>query len=383
MCSLRSSCSEAPERLHRHVLEQAGAALPPRQEGAAVEGRGRHSPGSSSRPPSSARNLDAAYTIVHPDLKGTLTRKQWDTGNIPVISYPARQRGHGGLPGRLQLQDLGAARESTCVAKPGTGPAPAAALLPRPQARGRQADRPLARELLAAALEASGAAGRRLSRARAAVDCWNLVAYANQIPSCRSRFETRESGSAAPNRILRARAARTVLDRGAEVAVHGAVGDRGRLHAAGAVPRRSCWPPTARPVETTRPARRPVREPTARPEFPVRAPGQTKTAAAAATTRHALSTPAARRGTPRADVVETRDRPRRLHQQGAAQQAGLLVRVDRERAGRTGSRAGAGPGGPTRRRKACRPAEARSPGENVHNVQVSHPVRRHRAAGVS
>jgi hypothetical protein len=36
------------------------------------------------------RNLDAAYTIVHPDLKGTLTRKQWDTGAIPVITYPAR-----------------------------------------------------------------------------------------------------------------------------------------------------------------------------------------------------------------------------------------------------------------------------------------------------
>lgn len=36
------------------------------------------------------RNLDAAYTIVHPDLKGALTRKQWDTGNIPVVTYPAR-----------------------------------------------------------------------------------------------------------------------------------------------------------------------------------------------------------------------------------------------------------------------------------------------------
>ena len=36
------------------------------------------------------RDLDAAYTIVHPDLKGTLTRKQWDTGNIPVVTYPAR-----------------------------------------------------------------------------------------------------------------------------------------------------------------------------------------------------------------------------------------------------------------------------------------------------
>ena len=35
------------------------------------------------------KDLDAAYNIVHPDLKGTLTRKQWDTGNIPVVDYPA------------------------------------------------------------------------------------------------------------------------------------------------------------------------------------------------------------------------------------------------------------------------------------------------------
>jgi hypothetical protein len=35
------------------------------------------------------RDLDAAYAIVHPDLKGTMTRKQWDTGNIPVVSYMA------------------------------------------------------------------------------------------------------------------------------------------------------------------------------------------------------------------------------------------------------------------------------------------------------
>ncbi len=35
------------------------------------------------------KNLDTAYDIVHPNLKGALTRKQWDTGNIPVIDFPA------------------------------------------------------------------------------------------------------------------------------------------------------------------------------------------------------------------------------------------------------------------------------------------------------
>jgi hypothetical protein len=36
------------------------------------------------------RDIDAAYELVHADLKGNLTRKQWDTGNIPVVTYPAR-----------------------------------------------------------------------------------------------------------------------------------------------------------------------------------------------------------------------------------------------------------------------------------------------------
>jgi hypothetical protein len=36
------------------------------------------------------QDLDAAYSIVHPDLRGAMTRKQWDTGTIPVIYYPAR-----------------------------------------------------------------------------------------------------------------------------------------------------------------------------------------------------------------------------------------------------------------------------------------------------
>jgi hypothetical protein len=36
------------------------------------------------------KNLDAAYPLVNPDIKGGLTKKQWETGNIPVIPYPAR-----------------------------------------------------------------------------------------------------------------------------------------------------------------------------------------------------------------------------------------------------------------------------------------------------
>ncbi len=36
------------------------------------------------------KNLDAAYGLVGPDLKGGMTRAQWRQGNIPVALYPSR-----------------------------------------------------------------------------------------------------------------------------------------------------------------------------------------------------------------------------------------------------------------------------------------------------
>jgi hypothetical protein len=35
------------------------------------------------------KNLDAAYPIVNPEIKGGLSKKAWESGNIPVIGYPA------------------------------------------------------------------------------------------------------------------------------------------------------------------------------------------------------------------------------------------------------------------------------------------------------
>jgi hypothetical protein len=35
------------------------------------------------------KNLDAAYPLVNRDIKGGLTEKQWEHGDIPVIPYPA------------------------------------------------------------------------------------------------------------------------------------------------------------------------------------------------------------------------------------------------------------------------------------------------------
>lgn len=36
------------------------------------------------------KNLDWAYDNVHVDLKGRMTRQQWDKGNIPVIPFDAQ-----------------------------------------------------------------------------------------------------------------------------------------------------------------------------------------------------------------------------------------------------------------------------------------------------
>src|SRR4051794_15418641 len=33
------------------------------------------------------KHVDAAYDLVDVDLRGRMMRKQWDTGNIPVVGY--------------------------------------------------------------------------------------------------------------------------------------------------------------------------------------------------------------------------------------------------------------------------------------------------------
>jgi hypothetical protein len=35
------------------------------------------------------KNLDQAYALVGPDIRGDLSKKEFETGNIPVIPYPA------------------------------------------------------------------------------------------------------------------------------------------------------------------------------------------------------------------------------------------------------------------------------------------------------
>ena len=43
------------------------------------------------------KNLDTAYPIVNQDIKGGMTKKQWETGNIAVDPYPARNAGSAGF----------------------------------------------------------------------------------------------------------------------------------------------------------------------------------------------------------------------------------------------------------------------------------------------
>jgi hypothetical protein len=68
-------------------------------------------------------DLNAAYDIVHTDLKGRLTRSQWNTGNIPVISYPARNSQSASFQTDYSYQ-TSALLEVDLVAKPGSDQRP-------------------------------------------------------------------------------------------------------------------------------------------------------------------------------------------------------------------------------------------------------------------
>ena len=69
------------------------------------------------------QNLDAAYNITHVDLKGRMTRKAWDTGNIPVVGYPALNADTAPFQVDFSYQDE-ALLEVDLDAKPGSGVRP-------------------------------------------------------------------------------------------------------------------------------------------------------------------------------------------------------------------------------------------------------------------
>lgn len=65
------------------------------------------------------KNLDASYDLVHVDLKGRMTRKQWDTGNIPVVDYPANNAKTAAFTTEYSYADQGLF-DVDLVAKPGS-----------------------------------------------------------------------------------------------------------------------------------------------------------------------------------------------------------------------------------------------------------------------
>ena len=69
------------------------------------------------------KDLDKAYSIVNVDLQGRLTRKQWDTGNIPVIGYPANNVDSASFQVDFSYQTE-MLLEVDLVAKPGSGVRP-------------------------------------------------------------------------------------------------------------------------------------------------------------------------------------------------------------------------------------------------------------------
>jgi hypothetical protein len=65
------------------------------------------------------KDLNTAYDLVDNDLKGGLTRQQWNTGAIPVVDYNARNIQNAGFTVDYSYA-TSALLEVDLVAKPGT-----------------------------------------------------------------------------------------------------------------------------------------------------------------------------------------------------------------------------------------------------------------------
>ncbi len=69
------------------------------------------------------KDLAASYNLVHVDLKGRLTRKDWVTGNIPVISYQATNAKTAAFTPEYSYEDQGLF-DIDLLAKTGTSARP-------------------------------------------------------------------------------------------------------------------------------------------------------------------------------------------------------------------------------------------------------------------
>ena len=117
------------------------------------------------------KRLGYAYSLVDADLKGTMTLKQWETGEHPGHPVRGGERRHRRVHPDLPLPDPGALQRRP---DPGRSHAKAAraSLLHRHEARRRLEDRQVADRLLAAALAPAGSGRTRLTRLN-----FNLVGW--------------------------------------------------------------------------------------------------------------------------------------------------------------------------------------------------------------
>lgn len=65
------------------------------------------------------QDVDAAWSITHVDLKGRMSRKQWDSGNIPVVNYEPKNLDTAAFVTDYSYTDSGLF-EIDLIAKPGT-----------------------------------------------------------------------------------------------------------------------------------------------------------------------------------------------------------------------------------------------------------------------
>ena len=69
------------------------------------------------------RDLAASYDLVHTDLKGRMTRKEWTTGDIPVIQFDAKNADTAAFVTEYSYADQGLF-DIDLIAKPGTSARP-------------------------------------------------------------------------------------------------------------------------------------------------------------------------------------------------------------------------------------------------------------------
>ncbi len=70
------------------VVSTLPADLPPKQVAAPITDEARRTAVRFIQTAVARKNLEEAWTLVGPNLRGGLTREEWLTGNNPVVPYP-------------------------------------------------------------------------------------------------------------------------------------------------------------------------------------------------------------------------------------------------------------------------------------------------------